>query len=562
MLNKGRNRIYSSYEPDEIDAVAVARILADAIPVHLNNAQDIDYLHNYTKGVQPVLNRTKEVRPEINNKIVENHAYEIVEFKTGYCFGSPVTYVARAKSDDNVQTADYTTNKKEPSEQPSKPRKRGNEDKVNKLNTLCLNDDKPNTDRELADWIFECGVGYKATFPLSASAMRRKEKSAPPFHTSVLDPRNTFCVYSTNMEHSKLLSCSYHRKHGYGQIDTVEIVAYTDDNVYTTSLPYSMPVADDSDQSTSWMDIVVSGTTQFEVAPNPMGINPIVEYDANTSRLGSFEPVIELLDALNETVSNRVDGVEQFVQSFIKFINCDIDEETFKAMKELGAIKVQSNGQYTADVDIITSELNQDQTQTLVEDMYNKVLAIAGVPDRRASAGGNTGQALIIGQGWTNAESRALSFEKMFFKSERETILVTLKILQSYPQFKVTGLETADIDIKFTRNRTDNLLNKSQVLLNLLQAGVHPLGAISLSDITSDPENLYAMSEEFIIPKWKVDNTQQEERTGTDDMTNKKQDADSAKNAQRNAKANDTTTSGDNNAENDAINKAKSEQQL
>ena len=148
----------------------------------------------------------------------------------------------------------------------------------------------------------------------------------------------------------------------------------------------------------------------------------------------------------------------------------------------------------------------------------------------------------------------------MFFKSERETILVTLKILQSYPQFKVTGLETADIDIKFTRNRTDNLLNKSQVLLNLLQAGVHPLGAISLSDITSDPENLFAMSEDFIVPKWKVnENNAQSERTGTDDMTNKKQDAESAKNAYRNAKANDTTTSGDNNAENDAINKAKSE---
>ena len=561
MLNKGRNRIYSSYTPEEIDAVAVARILADAIPVHLNNAQDIDYLHNYTKGMQPVLNREKDVRPEINNKIVENHAYEIVEFKTGYCFGSPVTYVARAKSDDKQQEANNATNSEE-AEKTSKPRRRSGEDKVNRLNTLCLNDDKPNTDRELADWIFECGVGYKATFPLSASAMKRKEKSAPPFHTSVLDPRNTFCVYSTNMEHSKLLSCSYYRKHGFGIADTVEIVAYTDDNIYTASLPYSMPVSDDSDQATSWMDIVVNGTTQFEVAPNPMGINPIVEYDANTSRLGSFEPVIELLDALNETVSNRVDGVEQFVQSFIKFINCDIDEETFTAMKELGAIKVQSNGQYTADVDIITSELNQDQTQTLVEDMYNKVLAIAGVPDRRASAGGNTGQALIIGQGWTNAESRALSFEKMFFKSERETILVTLKILQSYPQFKVTGLETADIDIKFTRNRTDNLLNKSQVLLNLLQAGVHPLGAISLSDITSDPENLFSMSEEFMIPKWKVDETGKnatDKPTGTDDMTNKPQDANDAKNAQRNAKANDTTTSGDNNAQNDAINKAKSE---
>ena len=576
MLNKGRKRIYASYEPDELDAVTVARILADAVPVHLNNAEDIDYLHNYTKGMQPVLNREKDVRPEINNKIVENHAYEIVEFKTGYCFGSPVTYVSRANpedkgglSDSKPQETSYTNNANEQQKQPSKPRRRKSEDKVNRLNTLCLNDDKPNTDRELADWIFECGIGFKATFPLSASAMRRKEKSAPPFHTSVLDPRNTFCVYSTNMEHSKLLSCSYYRKHGVGLTDTVEIIAYTDDFIYTASLPYSMPVADGSDEATSWMDIVVNGTTQFEVTPNPMGINPIVEYDGNTSRLGSFEPVIELLDALNETASNRVDGVEQFVQSFIKFINCDIDEESFTAMKQLGAIKVSSNGQYTADVDIITSELNQDQTQTLVEDMYNKVLAIAGVPDRRASAGGNTGQALIIGQGWTNAESRALSFEKMFSKSERETILVTLKILQSYPAFKVTGLETADIDIKFTRNRTDNLLNKSQVLLNLLQAGVHPLGAISISDITSDPENLFNMSEDFMIPKWKVNEqpaqlqqanqNPDDKPTGTDDMTNEPQDADSAKNAERNIKANDTTTSGDNNAESDAINKAKSE---
>lgn len=564
MLNKGRKKIYSSYEPEDLDAIVVARILADAIPVHMQNAEDIDYLHNYAKGIQPVLNRTKDVRPEINNKIVENHAYEIVEFKTGYCFGSPVTYVSRSERDDGEQATPDTLDAQKAAEPASKPRKRNGEDKVNRLNTLCLNDDKPNTDRELADWIFECGIGFKATFPLTAYAAKRKEKSAPPFHTSVLDPRNTFCVYSTNMEHSKLLSCTYHRKHGVGLTDTVEIIAYTDDNVFTASLPYSMPVADNSDQSTSWMDIVVSGTTQFEVTPNPMGINPIVEYDANTSRLGSFEPVIELLDALNEMASDRVDGVQQFVQSFIKFINCDIDEETFTAMKELGAIKVQSNGQYQADVDIITSELNQDQTQTLVEDLYNKVLAIAGVPDRRASAGGNTGQALIIGQGWTNAESRALSFEKMFFKSERETILIMLKILQAFPKYKITGLETSDIDIKFTRNRTDNLLNKSQVLLNLLQAGIHPLGAISISDITSDPENLFNMSEDFMIQKWKPQPQPEQLKEsnnpdGTSDNTNKPQDADDAKNAQRDAKANDTTTKGDNNAENDAINKAKSE---
>lgn len=556
MLIKGRKRIFAPYEPEELNATTVAQILADAIPVHLENARDEDYLHRYTKGEQPVLTRTKKNRPEICNKIVENHAYEIVEFKNGYCFGSPVTYVSR--SDEELNRQKLQTQGKDGDLTPVK----SGDNKVNKLNTLCLNDSKPKTDSLLGEWVFETGVAYKATFPLSQRAMKRKEKSDPPFHTSVLDPRTTFCVYSTNMEQTKLLSCSYYRKHGAGLSDTVEIVVYTDEYVYKTSLPYSVPVADGSDQSTSWSDIIVTGTTQFEVEKNPIGINPIVEYDGNPNRLGSFEPVLELLDALNEMASNRADGVEQFVQSFVKFINCDIDEESFTAMKELGAIKVSSNGQYTADVDIISSELNQDQTQTLVEDMYNKVLAIAGVPDRRASAGGNTGQALIIGQGWTNAESRALSFEKMFLESEKETVRITLKILENYPEYGVTDLESSDVVTKFTRNRTDNLLNKSQVLLNLLQAGIHPLGAISISDITSDPENLFNQSAQFMLPKWSVSSQnqdQQEEPTGTNDPTGK-QDLSDAKNAQRNAKANDTTTSGDNNAESDAMNKAKAGQ--
>ena len=130
MLNKGRKKIYSSYEPEDLDAIVVARILADAIPVHLQNAEDIDYLHNYAKGIQPVLNRTKDVRPEINNKIVENHAYEIVEFKTGYCFGSPVTYVARSESDDSEQATPDTLDAQKAAEPASKPRKRNGEDKI------------------------------------------------------------------------------------------------------------------------------------------------------------------------------------------------------------------------------------------------------------------------------------------------------------------------------------------------------------------------------------------------------------------------------------------------
>ena len=538
MYSKGRKRIYASYSPEELDAKAVAQILADAFPVHLNNASDIDYLHEYCKGVQPVLERTKQNRPEITNRIVENHAYEIVEFKTGYCFGQPIAYVTRSNDKNNVESAET----------------KGYDDKVNKLNTLCLNDDKPSCDRELGDWLFECGVGYKAVFPLNAYAMARKEKSDAPFHISVLDPRSTFCVYQTDISETKLLSVTYTRKHSVGSVDTLEVVAYSDDAIFSASLPYGSTTGEASAELLDWDNVALNASTIFTVTPNVIGLNPIIEYDANTRRMGSFEPVIEMLDALNEMASNRADGVEQFVQSFVKFVNCDIDEETFTALKEMGAIKVQTaNAGMPADVDIINSELNQDQTQTFVEDMYNKVLAIAGVPDRRASAGGNTGQALIIGQGWTNAESRALSFEKIFNKSERHTLRVVLRILQSYPNFGVVGIETSDVEIKFTRNRTDNLLNKSQGLINMLQAGIHPLIAIGTCGLFSDPESVFEQSAEYIIPKFKP-SAQAAQNGSGDALQQSEQDAEN--NAQRQAQ-NDTRGKGDNNAQTDAQNKSQ-----
>ena len=99
---------------------------------------------------------------------------------------------------------------------------------------------------------------------------------------------------------------------------------------------------------------------------------------------------------LTKVASNRLDGIEQFIQSIMKFVNCDITKEQFKELAELGAIKVSSTEGRQADVEILTSELDQQQTQTYVDYIYQTVLTITGVPDRRASAGGNTGQALIV----------------------------------------------------------------------------------------------------------------------------------------------------------------------
>ena len=69
---------------------------------------------------------------------------------------------------------------------------------------------------------------------------------------------------------------------------------------------------------------------------------PIVEYPNNAERLSDIEICITMFDTINNMQSNRMDGVEQFVQSFMKFKNCEIDKDGMKEIAEIGAICVKA----------------------------------------------------------------------------------------------------------------------------------------------------------------------------------------------------------------------------
>ena len=63
---------------------------------------------------------------------------------------------------------------------------------------------------------------------------------------------------------------------------------------------------------------------------------------------------------------------------------------------------------------------------------------------------------------------------------------------------EVKDIKLHDIDVKFTRNKTDNLLTKTQGLMNMLQAGIHPRIAILHCGLFSDPEQVYQDSKPYL----------------------------------------------------------------
>ena len=105
---------------------------------HLRNEADIKYLYDYYRGIQPILGRKKDVRPEINNKLVENRANEVISFKVGYLMGEPIQYVSRGE---------------------------GNSEAINRLNEYVFAEDKAAKDKELADWFHICGTSYRMVLP-------------------------------------------------------------------------------------------------------------------------------------------------------------------------------------------------------------------------------------------------------------------------------------------------------------------------------------------------------------------------------------------------------------
>lgn len=455
MLLKGRREIFTDVK--EITRENISKVLADAFEIHLQNVTEIKYLQEYERGNQPILNRIKEVRPEINNKVVENHAAEITAFKVGYVFGSPITFVQRA-------SVDIDGNK-------------GNADdkKLAILNEMMFEEGKAAQDQMIGKDISVCGVGYRIVLP------KKVKDGVSAFNILRLNPNNAFVIKFNDLYKKSAVGVSYITLSD----DSYRVGAYTDKQYFELE-------GDD-----------FSSLKVVTAVPNRIGI-PIIEYVNDDERMGCFERVISLLDALNNATSDRLNGLEQFIQAILWMNNCEIDSDQMDQLKDKLGFLTKSEPGNPASVQYLTATLDQAQTQTLIDYLYEQILQIAGVPGREQSTGGNTGQAILLSNGWQLAETHARGVEQTFARSEREMLKVVLKILSLIETSEVADLKLSDIDIKFSRNRTDSLLVKTQGLMNQLQAGIHPLIAITNCGLYSDPQGVWNDSKAY-MGKWLYD---------------------------------------------------------
>ena len=448
----GRKKVIVPYT--SITRENVSDVLKLALPIHLINVADMNYLFNYHKGIQPILRRTKQVREEINNKIVVNLAQEIVSFKVGYLLWKPIQYVARKEDVDK--------------------------ESLELLGDYSVNDCKDSKDKKLATDQSICGVGELFVQPNKRYELG--DDNEAPYETIAVDPRMAFAIYSSQIGNKKIGGVVLDCEERDGQL-VWRCQIFTD---------------------TEYFLIESSDYTIKEEGKNALGYIPLEEYPLNEDRIGDFEIVLGLMDSVSLTLSNQLDGVELFIQSLLVFKNVDIDNDSFKKLKEMGAIKVKDNTDGTktieANVYYLNQELNQTQVNSLVKTECQFIREIVGMPaqaDGTTNDGSNNG-AVVLKGGWYSAEARTSNTEMLFKKSEKETLKVILHIcnVMTLGQF---NLKVSDIDIKFTRRNYEDILAKAQVLVQLLQTNkVAPRLAFATCGLFPDPDQAYEESKTYV----------------------------------------------------------------
>lgn len=436
----GRRQIFTN--ETVITSGNILKVLNDALAIHNKNRSEEVYLEKYLRGIQPILDRIKVYHDEINNKVCVNVANQIITFKTAEFAGEPIQYISRGS-------------------------KKSVPKKVEKLNSLMLSEGKQSKDMELAYKMFTAGVGYRLV--LNNRDVKDLELfDEAPFEIYIPDPRNTFVIRVNDVTKRVVAGVTY------VFLDETR-VRYT---VYTPNVTYT-----------------IEGTAQraekiVRVVTHNFGMVTLVEYPCNSIYMGAFEVVLPLLDAMNTTQSNRLDGIEQFIQAIMVFEGVDITRDKLTELKDMGALVLPPamDGKQSR-VYYLNEQLDQSQTQTLVDDIYQTILQIVGMPSQgngNTSDSSNNG-AVIMKNGWWNAEARSLETEGMWKEAETQFLKIVLKMCDEANV--LSGLSVSDLEPKFGRRSYEDLLVKTQSFSTLRSAGCPSIQAFTFSKLSKDPES-------------------------------------------------------------------------
>ena len=470
-------KIDSDFKGGDYGETILKKYLPGILSAHYKNATKIKYFFNYFLGMQDILakNRLYNKDRKNNHKEVENHAYRQISFKKGFLTGERREYTHKSDS----QSDDLTV--------------------LDRYLTDCKFFSK---DSDLKEWIYATGIGATHTAPRtdiiisdgvdSLTGSVKTRFSTPdegfnieynaPFTFSTVDPSENFVVYSSRFDKTPLFCVSI------ADVDVSNeksVIPEIRKEILIETRYTSFKIQSDDSFGTFYGELVKGNN---KVLP----YLPIVEYWTNQSRMGIVEVNRTCFNFINTIKSSIADMTVDKANVILVFKNTDITTEQVNEMSEAGAVilRDQQNGRNVveADFDTVTIEIPFEGLNQYIEAQLTACYDIAGVPlaSGQVTSGGDTGQARLLGGGWNNAYIVINNDINSLLSSDYDQLALMLLISKQVPNCPLNELYPSQIDIKYRINQNDNLLIKTQGIMNLYSVNMPKDEIVKVSGLFGD----------------------------------------------------------------------------
>ena len=431
------------------------------LSTHKQNVEEMEYLRNYYRGKQDILEKVRSNgEQKINNKHVTNYAWEYVNFKKGYYVGKPIKYV-------DVNEEKYND--------------------IKYLNCYLRDVKKPSKDLVKYENMLITGIAYTMTIPNKKNYNIEFES---PFTYTVLDNKDVCVVRSNDVYKTKLftmyISTLVDKESGTDY--KVYVIYYDDEFIEVTHKSEEMYISD-------------SGKMPVYEC--------ITEYQLNEQRMGVFEPILSALNSLNNITSNQLDQLEEMVNSYLTFENVDISElvKNIDEFRRKRILAVETNNPETpAKIGSIKIENEHSSINNKYKEIEQRNYDIIGVPMPTSSTGqGVSGEAQVYGGGWENAQIIALVDTQYILQYEQEDLNKFIYISKDKANSKTPNLYSSNLEIKYTINKSNNMMVKAQSMTYFIDKGFTREQALTFCEITDDPQSDGKLADENYIKQKEID---------------------------------------------------------
>lgn len=454
----GLKRIAIPLEAEQVNEVTIKEFFMKCLNTFKENKIKMEALHEYYRGEQEILKKQRyNSETSSNEQIVENHALNIVNFKTSYNYGEPVQYSLASK--------DMST------------------DDISQLSKFMRENHKDSLDIENAEDLYCTGCTTRLIMP-----RKRKSHGISPFNIYNLDFDSGFVVYSSGYTKEKLFGVVISKMGDDESINkpTYEYTVYARDYIYTVTT-----------SSTGGVNVVRG-------RKNPIGMVNMVECKTNKYYISPISVVKTMLDAINTVTSSGVDNVVDFINSILVIINNEFTKEQMDMVRENMALSLKSTPNSPADAKFLVNSLNHEDVNVIYENLIKTAYDIVGVPrsSTTVTSGGDTGEARLLGGGWTKAESVSKKEEKFLKFFEQETIDIVIEICKKDRKCNFT-IDCSDVQIDFNRTCNDNVQSRCQALSTLIGIDMPKEIALNIVRLTPNVHEVAKKWEDYVQNKRK-----------------------------------------------------------